>query len=403
MAEKGSSRSSWSLVHPTVVALGIVSFLTDSSADMIMPYLPNLLTAIGGGAFALGLIEGAAEATVALWRLTSGLWADRVHGRKPLVVLGYGLSSLVRPLVGFSQTWPVVLAIRLLDRAGKGIRGVSRDALIADVTEPSLRGTAFGFHRSFDHAGALVGPAVAALLLMAGLSLRQMFLASAVPAAAVMLFLIFRVQEPERHGAIQTRKLGNWAQAWRQFDWDFKKLLFITLIFTLGESTDLFLVLRLSDAGLPLAWQGFLWAGHHGIKMLATYHGGRWSDRIPRRWAMILGWLVYALAYLGFGMTKSLPLLALIFLFYGLYYGLVEPAEKAWVTDMAPAHLRGTALGLYDGLIGMAALPASLVFGLLWKFFGAPTAFYTGAGLAGAACLGLVVGLHASSAKGRLG
>lgn len=376
-------------IHPTVKALGMVSFLTDSSSDMIMPYLPAYLNSIGGGALALGVIEGVAEAMVSVWKMISGLWADRITRRKPLVVAGYGLSSVIRPLVGFTQAWPMVLAIRMTDRVGKGLRSSPRDALITDVTDPARRGEAFGYHRSMDHAGAMVGSSMASGLLALGMSMPHMFLATAVPGLMVMLFLVFRVKEPPRHQAIAPALPRNWWSGWSGLSADLKKFLFLVVVFALGNSTDLFLLMGLQAAGLELKWMGLMWALHHAVKMLSNYYGGRISDRIPRKTSMILGWLIYGLAYLGFARSTSLPVLIALFLFYSLYYGLVEPAEKAWVADMAPGHLRGTAFGFFHGITGLAALPASALFGLLWKFYGAPAAFTTGAALAGAAAVGL--------------
>jgi MFS family permease len=371
----------------TVIALGIVSFFTDFSSEMIYPLLPVFLsTVLGAGAIALGVIEGVAESTAALLKVVSGIWTDRASRRKPFILAGYGLSSVVRPLIGLARVWPVVLLFRFMDRVGKGVRTSPRDALIADVTAQEVRGTAYGFHRSMDHAGAVVGPlAAAGLLALAGVSLRHVFLLAAVPAAVVIAILFFAVREPAAQPRAAAQPLALWSQ-WRGLGRDFKVLLLALLVFTLGNSTDMFLLLRLSGAGVPAEWVAMLWALHHVVKMVATYWGGHLSDAWGRRRPVILGWAVYAAVYAAFATVHHTAGLVAVFLAYGVYFGLTEPAEKAWVADLVPRELRGTAFGYYHGTIGLAALPASALFGLLWYAFGASVAFLTGAALAAGAC-----------------
>lgn len=378
----------------TVIALGFVSFFTDMSSEMIYPLLPLFLTGVlGASAITLGMVEGFAEAAAALLKVVSGIWTDRVSRRKPFVFAGYGLAGIVRPLIGLATGWPFVLAMRLLDRVGKGIRTSPRDALIADVVEPDQRGRAYGFHRMMDHGGAVVGPLVAALLLsVAGFSLEWVFLSAAVPAVIVMVVIFTAVKEPQRptdEPAEGTLKRGNW----RELGGGFGVFLASLFLFTLGNSTDAFILLLLSDAGIPVGWIAVLWSLHHVVKMPAAYFGGILSDRFGRRRMILAGWMVYGVIYLAFAFFTSQTALVVIFLAYGLYFGLVEPSEKAWVADLAPAHLRGTAMGFYHGTIGIAALPASLLFGALWYSFGAHIAFGVGAGLAlGASALLLKVG-----------
>lgn len=375
----------------TVIFLGLASFFTDMSSEMIYPLLPVFLsTVLGAGALALGVIEGVAESTASLLKVVSGIWTDRVRRRKPLIVAGYGLAGLVRPLIGLAAAWPWVLVMRFLDRVGKGLRTSPRDALIADVTEPDLRGRAYGVHRAMDHAGAVAGPLVAAGLLTFGsLSLRHVFLLSAIPAVIVMGILFFGIREPPAHATEAPPPL-NFKALWTGTGRHFKLLLLSLLVFTLGNSTDAFLLLRLKDAGISVTGIAVLWALHHVVKMAATYAGGHGSDRIGRCTMIILGWLVYAAVYLAFGLVHSPVWLIVIFLAYGIYFGLCEPAEKALIADLVPKDLRGTAFGYYHGTIGLAALPASLLFGLLWQQFGMATAFFTGAGLAALAAVMLM-------------
>jgi MFS family permease len=371
-----------------VIALGVVSFFTDLSSEMIYPLLPLFLVGtLGAGAVAIGTIEGLAESTASVLKVLSGRWTDRTHRRKPLIVSGYGLSGAARPLIGAAAVWPVVAFLRFADRVGKGLRTSPRDALIADVTHPNRLGAAFGLHRAMDHAGAVAGPLVAAgLLLIPSMTLRGVFLLAAIPAGIVMVVLA-SVREPvrplERAGGIQTSLLHDWSA----MGVDFRRLLLAVLVFTLGNSTDAFLLLRLSETGLGAGSIALLWAAHHAVKMIATFVGGRVSDRMGRRRSVMAGWVVYAAVYFAFAVVSSPVGLIVVFLSYGMYFGLTEPVERAWVAGLAPARLRGNAFGLYHGAIGLAALPASVVFGAVYAAAGSAAAFTTGAVLAGVATI----------------
>ena len=367
----------------TVIALGAVSLFTDLASEMIYPLLPVFLAVtLGAGAVSLGVIEGVAESTAAILKVVSGIWSDRIKRRKPLVLAGYGIAGAVRPLIGFATGWIWVLAIRFADRVGKGLRTSPRDALIADVTDPELRGTAFGLHRSMDHAGAVIGPLIAAALLeLAGLGLREVFWLAAIPGVIVMIILIAAVREAPADRA-EAREPPDLRAGLAPLGGGFRRLLLAVLLFTLGNSTDAFLLLRLADAGVAPSWIAVLWSAHHVIKMGATYLGGRLSDARGRRSMIIGGWLLYAAVYVGFALVDQPAALIAVFLGYGIYFGLTEPVERAWVTDLAPAELRGTAFGWYHGTVGLAALPASVLFGLLWAVSGPALAFGAGAGLA---------------------
>lgn len=371
----------------TVVALGVVSFLTDLSSEMIYPLLPVFLVSVlGAGALALGTIEGIAESTAAVLKVISGWWTDRMKRRKPLVVGGYGLSGLVRPMIGLAPVWPVVVVLRFADRIGKGLRTSPRDALIADVTPRERLGAAFGLHRAMDHAGAVVGPLVAAgLLLIPGMELRTVFVLAGVPAVLVMVVLLFGVKEGARPQPDETAKPVSLREGWRATDRSFRRLLFAVVVFTLGNSTDAFLLLRLTDVGFAAGWVAVLWSMLHVVKMVSTLYGGQLSDRMSRRTLIGVGWVVYAAIYIGFGLTTSSIGLVALFLTYGVYFGLTEPVERAWVAALAPVEARGGAFGFYHGSVGLAALPASLLFGAIYATAGAEAAFGTGAALAIAA------------------
>lgn len=370
-----------------VLALAAVSFLTDVASDMTYPLLPLFLaTTLGASATAVGAIEGAAESAAALLKLASGWLSDRVPRRKPLVLAGYGIASLIRPLIGLAQSATQVLAIRVTDRIGKGIRGAPRDALIADSVDPAIRGRAFGFHRAADHAGAVVGPLLAfALLRWGGLELRDVFLLTAIPGALAIAAVVFGVREVPRETAKPSKKLDLRAPLGRRF-WSF---LAVLLVFTLGNSTDAFLLLRARDLGVDAALIPILWALLHVVKALSSTPGGALSDRIGRKPLLIAGWVLYAAVYFALSRADAAWQAWALFAVYGVFFGLTEGVEKALVADLVPADRRGTAFGWYNLALGIAALPASLIFGMIWDRAGAPVAFSFGAVMALVAAIGI--------------
>ncbi len=374
-------------VPRTVVALGLVSMFTDLSSEMIYPLIPVFLTTVlGAGALALGIIEGIAESTAAVLKIVSGWWTDSVKRRKPFILVGYGVAGAVRPLIAFATTWPFVLVIRFIDRVGKGIRTAPRDALIADVTPTARRGAAYGVHRSLDHFGAVLGPLVAAALLWVGFSLRWVFFLAVVP-AIIVIFLIQRmVKEPDQSETITTNSksvLSRGGELGRGY-W---MLIAAVVVFTLGNSADAFLLLRLSDAGVSTVWLAVLWSLLNLVKMGSNLVGGRLSDRVGRKPLVLAGWVFYAAIYVVMGIASSTSVLIVLFVFYGLYFGMTEPVERAWVAGLAPSELRGSAFGYYNGAIGIGALPASIIFGGIWTVYGPGAAFSFGAVMAGIAVI----------------
>jgi MFS family permease len=372
-----------------ILVLGFVSFFTDLSSEMIYPLLPVFLSSVlGAGALALGLIEGTAESTASFFKVLSGYSTDRTERRKPFIIAGYGMSGLARPLIAFAAGWPFVLVMRFLDRMGKGIRTSPRDALVADITQRGQRGqrgVAFGLHRAMDHAGAVAGPLVAAALLgFAALSLRHVFFLAAIPSVLVMAIILFFVKEPAPKAIKIDRPLNIYSQ-WKHLGRSFKYFLAAMLLFTLGNSTDAFMILRLSNAGISASHIAMLWSAHNVIRMISTYTGGRLADGFGSRKLIISGWIFYALIYAAFAFIRTPNALVAIFLLYGVYVGLSEPAEKSLVADMVAPNLRGTAFGCYHFIVGIGALPASIVFGFLWQTLSAEAAFLTGAALAVAA------------------
>jgi MFS family permease len=357
---------------------------------MIYPLLPLFLsTTLGASASFVGAIEGAAESVAALLKLASGWWSDRVKKRKVFVVIGYTLASVVRPLVAIAQSATQVLLIRVGDRVGKGVRNSPRDALIADSVDASMRGRAFGLRSAADNAGALLGPVIAfALLRWGGLSLRTVFLLTVIPGAITVAVLVFGVREVARRDATDGKKKPELRTGMGGRFWMFLAIIFV---FTLGNSTDAFLLLRAKDLGVPVALAPILWALLNAVKSVSNVPGGSLSDRIGRRPVLIAGWLVYGVIYFLFARATAAWHAWVLFAAYGIYFGLTEGAELALVADVVPAERRGAAYGWYYLAIGIGALPASLIFGALWDRFGQAAAFVTGAALAAIAALALAL------------
>ena len=368
--------------------LGWVSFFTDTASEIVYPLLPLFLTRVlGAGAMSLGVIEGVAEAANSVLKIWSGWLADRTGAPRRLVIAGYGLSSLMRPFMGAATGWTQVLALRFVDRLGKGIRGAPRDVMLASFADASNRGRVFGFHRAMDHAGAVIGPLVASLFLYfyPG-EYRTLFALTIVPGIIVMVIL-FRVPEPaaERSAHSPAARIAGAATA--GLPREFWRAMFVIFLFALGNASDAFLLLRLGDLGVAPFWIPLLWSALHVVKSVASVLGGDLSDRFGRRSLIGLGWVVYALVYAAFGAFDAPSVVIAVFLSYGLYFGLTEGVEKAWVTDLAPARARGTAFGIYNAVLGLGSLAASLLFGAIWTRVSPPAAFYTGASLAAAATL----------------
>ncbi len=358
---------------------------------MIYPLLPLFLSSvIGANASFIGAIEGFAESTAALLKLFSGWWSDKIGRRKPLVVLGYGIASFVRPFTALAQTATQVLVIRVTDRVGKGLRSSPRDALLADSVEPSQRGRAFGFHSAADNAGAVVGPLAAfALIKWGGVSLRSVFWIAAIPAVIAFIVLVVVVKEDKANAPLKAVKPEE-AQFGRNLGKKFWAYLAVLLLFTLGNSTDAFLLLRAHELGISIAFAPIVWAFLNLVKSSTGVLGGALSDRIGRKPLIVGGWLLYAAVYYGFARANAPWHAWALFAGYGIFYGMTEGVEKALVADVVPAHRRGAAFGWFNLAIGLGALPASLMFGAIWDRSGAPTAFLFGAGLALMAAVGLV-------------
>jgi MFS family permease len=363
--------------------LGWVSLATDAATEAVYPLLPFFLTRVlGAGAVSLGVVEGAADAVTSVLKIASGRIADRAPTKRPLILFGYSVSSIARPFIAITATWTQVFAIRVLDRVGKGIRGAPRDAMLATWATPATRGQVYGFHRAMDHLGAVVGPAFAfAFLFVYPAQYRTLFALTIVPGAIAVALILFVPEQAPPAPAARPRNTGPATPIPRGFT----AFMLVLALFTLGNSTDAFLLLKLTDVAGSVTWIPLMWAALHIVKAGVSVVGGSWSDRVGRRAVIGIGWLVYAAVYAGFAVSARLPALVSWFLVYGFYFGFAEGTEKALVADLAPIDRRGTAFGIYNAVQGFGALAASVLFGLIWKMYGAPAAFGAGATLAVAA------------------
>ncbi|MFM9013362.1 MAG: MFS transporter [Gemmatimonadota bacterium] len=388
-----------------ITVLAAASFFTDVASEMIYPLLPVFLsTVLGTSVAALGVIEGMAERVSSLLRIPAGWWSDKTRRRKQFVVIGYAIAAVARPLIGLAQGAGQVLAIRLTDRFGKGVRTAPRDALIAESVAPSQRGYAYGFHRAADSAGAVVGPLIAWAVLSAGwVELRTLFLFAVIPGAIsvalVGLFVRERVAEPVAEVVATEAPPRRQPAPLISLGTPFWRFLVAIFLFTLGASTDAFLLLRASQLGVPTAVLPILWAALHLVKTSSTVIGGALSDRYGRRPLILGGWMVYAATYLGFALASTAWQAWALFLVYGLYFGLTEGSERAMIADLVPAASRGTAFGWFNAAVGLGALPASALFGVVWQGYGPPAAFVMGASFAVVAALYLVLAVPVISSS----
>ena len=360
-----------------IIILGITSLLTDISSEMVYPILPVfLVSTLGASPAILGLIEGIAESVASLLKVFSGYWSDKIKRRKPFAIFGYANSAAGKLFLFFANSWTFVLFGRIIERFGKGVRTAPRDALIAEATSSGQRGAAFGLHRSLDALGAVGGVILAYLFVVyyKG-NIRNIFLMSLVPAFLGVLFL-FLVKEKK---AVVEKNAPRIKFQWKALDKKLKFFLMFTFLFTLGNSSNQFLLLKAKNAGNPLTAVILLYLVYNISRVIFTYPASRLSDRIGRKKILVLGYFIYALVYLGFAMNTSLSVFWVLFGVYGLYMGFTEGVEKALITDIAPQHLKATTMGLHATLVGIGLLPASLLAGLLWKFIGPAAPFYFGA------------------------
>ncbi|HOH92078.1 MAG TPA: MFS transporter [Anaerolineaceae bacterium] len=383
---------------PNLWAVSITSFLMDISSEMVINVLPLFLfSVLGVKTNIIGIIEGIAEATASILKVFSGWLSDKMRSRKWLAVLGYGLSAIVKPLFYFANSWSAVAAIRWGDRVGKGIRTAPRDALVADTVKPEQRGLAFGLHRAADTAGAMLGILIAILVVWrvqaTGIGLqentfRTIVLISIIPAVLAVLALIFGTHEVKVEGVRQAPKIS-----FKGLGKNFLVFMLIVGIFDLGNSSDAFLVLRAQERGMSVLNILIMLAVFNLVYALVSTPAGGLSDRIGRRKVIIGGWIIYALIYLGFALAKNVTHVFLLYVAYGVYYGMAYGTAKAMIGDLVPEEMRGTAFGTYNAVLGILDFPASMIAGFLWSGvgkwagFGASAPFYFGAIMATLAIL----------------
>ena len=378
---------------PNVIWLGIASMFNDISSELLLRTLPLFLSgALGVSMSLIGLIEGVSETTSSLLKVASGWFSDKLGSRKKLTVIGYGLSAISRPLLYFASSWVFPFLFRFFDRVGKGIRAAPRDALIADSVTPEMRGRAFGFNRALDPLGAVIGALIGAGVLygIGGFDtnpggpidanvFRTLVIIALIPTSFATFVVFFLVHEKRKHRAALEEKLQI---SFTGMGKNFNRYLVILFIFSLGMSSDAFLLLRARAVGISPAEIFLMIAFFNLVTTLSAYPAGLLADRISRKTILLIGWTYYALLYIGFAFATSELHIWILFISYGLYYGLTEGAEKAFVADLVPKESRGTAYGMFNGVVGIAALPASLFAGLLWQNFGVQAPFLFGGGLA---------------------
>ena len=378
-----------SRLHPNIWILSITSLLTDVSSEMLANVLPLFLyNVLGVQTTVIGLIDGVAETTASLVKVYSGRLSDQLGKRKVLAVIGYGLSTIAKPFLFFASTWGWVLGVRFTDRVGKGIRTAPRDALLAGSAKPEQRGLAFGLHRAGDTAGAFLGLAIAALIIWLTQSatsaltrhtFQLIVLASIIPAILAVLILALGARDVETRSAkkADTPRLG-----WKTLDRRFRIFLLVVVLFTLGNSSDSFIILRGQERNLSVLQIMGMLMTFNAVYSVLSGPAGSLSDRIGRRKLMLAGWLVYGLIYLGFALARTGGQVWVLFGLYGIYYALTEGTAKALVADLVPQEQRGTAYGYFNAAIGLTALPASLIAGALWQWINPAAPFFFGAVMA---------------------
>lgn len=359
----------------TVVVFGLVSLLNDFASEMVTPLIPLLLaTMLGAGPMVLGFIEGLADTTTNLLKLWAGRRSDLAHQRrKPFLLFGYALSNLVRPLISLAESWVLVLGIRITDRVGKGLRAAPRDAMLADVIPEGMAARAYGLTRALDHAGAVLGALAAAAVVYWGTERLDLVIAfSAIPGLFAIALIVFGIHEPARPVA-NIEALG--PLRWQRLDARTRAYLAAIGLFALGRIPETFLLLRGHELGMSVVQLLLLWAAMHIVKVLIAEGAGRLADKHGRRSVLLSGYTIYVLALTGLAFTVSVTELIVMSLLIGLHFGLTEGAERALVRDLAPITERGTAFGWFYMIAGLAAIPAGLLLGGLWTFWGAKTAF----------------------------
>lgn len=387
-------------VPRNVFFTGLVSFFMDFSSEMIYPLVPIFLSSVlGVNRTVIGLIEGIAESTASILKVFSGWYSDRIRKRKALLIAGYGISTLSRPILALSAIWGHVLTFRFIDRFGKGIRGAPRDAIIAESTPAKDLGRAFGLHRGMDTLGAVAGPLAAFLLLyfFTG-NYRLVFWLSLIPGIAAVAVIIFFVKETGRKTASAAPELSL-----KHFDWRYKAFVAISALFALGNSSDVFLILRATEIGISETYVPLLYLSFNLVYSIVSLPAGILSDRIGRKRMILSGFILFGFVYLGFARSSEAWHIWGLFLMYGIFMGLTEGIHKAYLGGIIPGDLKAAGFGIYNTAVGLAVLPASIIGGWMWDRFGAHATFYYGSATAfiSAILFLIIFGMDKLKASGR--
>jgi len=385
-----------------VTIAGFVSFFMDVSSEMIYPLVPLFLAnVLGVNKSVIGLIEGIAESTASLLKVFSGWYSDRIGNRKWLMALGYGISTLSRPFVALATSWQQVLGSRFIDRFGKGVRTAPRDAIIAEAADRAYLGRAFGFHRSMDTMGAVVGPALAFFLLgLFSNDYRKVFWLSMIPGTIAVLLIIFFITEKKKVGAHTSPspsspplKGGETLPklTLKHFNWRFKFFVLIASLFALGNSSDVFLILRAQQVGVSTLMIPMVYLLFNLVYSLSSIPAGMAADRFGKKRVILLGFVLFAFLYYGFGAASGTKAIWILFGLYGLFMGLTEGIQKAFLATIIPQDFKATAFGVYNTVVGLAMFPASLIGGWLWDHVSPSATFYFGATTASASAILFVV------------
>lgn len=386
-------------LNRNVTAAGFVSFFMDVSSEMIYPLVPLFLSSVMGvNKSVIGLIEGIAEATASLLKVFSGWFSDRIGNRKWLMAAGYGISALSRPIIALSSIWQHVLVFRFTDRLGKGIRTAPRDAIIAESTDKGSLGKAFGFHRSMDTLGAVVGPAIAfGLLALFANDFRLVFWLSMVPGVIAVLLIVLFITEKKHVKATGKEAVK---LTFKHFDWRFKSFVAIATLFAIGNSSDVFLILRAEQSGVSTYMIPLLYLTFTGVYTITAMPAGIIADKIGRKRVIVAGFMLFSIVYLGFAVFATAITVWGLFALYGLFMGITEGVQKAFLSTVIPSEFKATAFGIYNMSIGLALLPASIIAGLLWDKVSPSAPFYFGSATALLSALLFVVYIVVTKKRG---
>jgi len=365
-------------VGANVMILGLVSLFTDMSSQMVFPLIPLFLMtpALGASATVVGIIEGSAEAVASLLKVFSGYWSDRIKRRKPFILLGYGLSSLAKPLFAFAYVWQSVFVIRIVERVGKGVRNAPRDAIIAESSAGDVRGKAYGIHRAMDGIGSILG-AVLAYILLLSLGFSDIFLLAGIPAFIAVLLILF-VKEGKKVPSTDRPAQKSMKISFRELTPKLRQFIAVSTVFTLGNFGYAFLLIRALDIGLSDRMAILLYITFYVVYTIVTIPAGMISDKIGRKPVIVLGYVLFGITSLGLAVVTNLSEIVWLFVLYGVFYGMIDGVQRAFVVDLSPPDLKATALGAFHAATGLAALPAGAIAGILWDVISPETTFLYG-------------------------